>query len=709
MDGKVSGSENAFDDAMKNVVQKLPVSTCLGLTCAQYQFSAVASDVKPMPFGSHIKKRQFMQTLIQATYEAGLVLGLSPEDKATAIVENIRYVLGPAAAKADLENVEIRFAETLRGLEALTKGKDSTPGNKEMGIEMFRQLTRSISLQMRKKLHSESGSTEPPAEASAAAQAMPSYFGHFIPTKPIDNNVAELIRLGEDRNLSLNEMKTLYAFSDLHDAYNEAVADEAVMKIPHSFFNAIEGCNTESRLLANIDSRVMKLDWRSAENGNKTGISIAAQRKQWLGESAIRNAKLIGALAAKGFTFLRYDVGGVNLQEGEAVIKARQEMAAGNNKYSPICEEEVLSSLAHFYTETGGGRVFSPSEVMVLGVRAKGALPWMLDFVGQGPVFVPRPTYNPNPSAGLYHSREVLSFDITGPHRYAPMIEALRKHKGSGLVVVPIIGNPFSTTLTEEEEDGFIEVLRENKSLGWFGDHAYRGYNCFKDGSGKVQNIVPTRDVMEKGGFYEESPKDPLTGQMMNFRVTTHSSSKLFNDANGAGTVAANKDTIAFLGDMLRGSFTQAHQRDRRTIPAIVESIDFDAPRRWMGAMNEFDKIVVGKVPGFKDLGSDSPPFKCYDASEWLQKHDLKPADAQHYFMSRSPGLCGIFGGFGPGSNDIFRLGFTGELPERAPLCAQKFVEYANDEEAIKKFKAREDSLTTTFLSALAEIQAMEP
>lgn len=52
------------------------------------------------------------------------------------------------------------------------------------------------------------------------------------------------------------------------------------------------------------------------------------------------------------------------------------------------------------------------------------------------------------------------------------MIEALRKHKGSGLVVVPIIGNPFSTTLTEEEEDGFIEVLRENKSLGWFGDHA---------------------------------------------------------------------------------------------------------------------------------------------------------------------------------------------------------------------------------------------
>lgn len=66
---------------------------------------------------------------------------------------------------------------------------------------------------------------------------------------------------------------------------------------------------------------------------------------------------------------------------------------------------------------------------MVLGMRAKGALPWMLDFVGNGPMFVPRPTYNPNPSAGLYHSRQVLSFDVTGPHRYLPMIQALKRHK----------------------------------------------------------------------------------------------------------------------------------------------------------------------------------------------------------------------------------------------------------------------------------------
>ena len=62
-------------------------------------------------------------------------------------------------------------------------------------------------------------------------------------------------------------MKTLYAFGDLYDAYNESVKDKSVMKIPSSFFNAIEGCDTESRLLANIDSRVLKLDWRSAEYG----------------------------------------------------------------------------------------------------------------------------------------------------------------------------------------------------------------------------------------------------------------------------------------------------------------------------------------------------------------------------------------------------------------------------------------------------------
>lgn len=256
----------------------------------------------------------------------------------------------------------------------------------------------------------------------------------------------------------------------------------------------------------------------------------------------------------------------------------------------------------------------------------------------------------------------------------------------------------------------FVFAEYVNKSLLFF--------LCESGGIGVADNgqhnnttalvLANSLDVLEKGGFYEESPRNPQTGEMMNFRVTTHSSSKLFNDASGSGTVAAHKDTIHFLGDMLRGSFTQAHQRDRRTIPAIVENLDYDAPRRWMGAMDEFDKIVAGKVSGFRDLGSDCPPFKCYDASEWLKKHDFHPEQAQHYFMSRSPGLCGIFGGFGPGSSEIFRLGFTGEAPERAPMCAQRFIEYSNDDQAIAKFKAREDMLTKSFYVALDEINEAE-
>merc|ERR1711871_1652808 len=94
-----------------------------------------------------------------------------------------------------------------------------------------------------------------------------------------------------------------------------------------------------------------------------------------------------------------------------------------------------------------------------------------------------------------------------------------------------------------------------------------------------------------------------------------------------------HKHTISFLGDMLRGSFTQAHQRDRRTIPAIVGNIDWDAPRRWMGAMEAFDMTVAGRVKGFRDLGADCPPFKTWDASEWLKKHDLHPEEALHYLQ----------------------------------------------------------------------------
>ena len=203
--------------------------------------------------------------------------------------------------------------------------------------------------------------------------------------------------------------------------------------------------------------------------------------------------------------------------------------------------------------------------------------------------------------------------------------------QGGGVVVLPIIGNPLSTTLTEEEEAGFIEVLQENQRLAFVADHAYRGYNKMgdvKEGGGltvrgdsplrglgiwrvrngshdlssfisyhfshtlldilfllliyifvsfilcvplnisrvTIQDIngVVTRDVMEHGGFYDESPLDAKTGKLKHLRLTLHSSSKLFNDASGPGTCAGHRDTMAFLGDMLRGSYTQAHARDRK-------------------------------------------------------------------------------------------------------------------------------------------------
>lgn len=690
------------------VIRSLTTPICVGLTTAQYLISGSKEDVKAMSYGAHMKKAAFFNTLNKATYQACRALGLSPSDCAKQIIENLKFVLGPSSKHIDFVQVLKRFEEGLSQIKALEKEKP-TLNNAEVRSRMFNELSSSVSKQMRKKLFEHDGCIDAPVAAISASEADPTgTFGEFTPTIPIENTIKEIISLGEARNCQYNHMDVLIAFDELLDAYNDACKNKKVFRMPQSFFESIGRGENEARLLANVDPRVLKLDWRVAEMKNTNGISIAAMRKQWLGESAIRNAKLIAELTKRGFSFLRYDVGGVGLPEADAVVEARKALASGNNKYSPIAEADVLDALSGFYSETSAGRKFHPSEVMVLGVRAKGALPWMLDFVGQGPVFVPRPTYNPNPSAALYHSREVLSFDITGPHRYAPMIEALAKHKGGGLIVLPIIGNPYSTILTEEEEQGFIDVLRSNKVMGFFGDHAYRGYNTHKDDTGKIQYIAPTRDVMEKGGFYDESPRDPVTGEMRNFRVTTHSSSKLFNDASGCGTVAAHKHTISFLGDMLRGSFTQAHQRDRRTIPAIVENIDFDAPRRWYGAMEAFNKIVDGKVPGFRDLGADCPPFKTWDATEWLRKHDLHPEEAQHYFMSRSPGLCGIFGGFGPGSNEIFRLGFTGEAPERAPLCAEKFIEYANDDKAIAMFKAKEDELTKVFYKALNEIQEAE-
>jgi hypothetical protein len=137
-------------------------------------------------------------------------------------------------------------------------------------------------------------------------------------------------------------------------------------------------------------------------------------------------------------------------------------------------------------------------------------------------------------------------------------------------------------------------------------------------------------------------------------------------------------------------------------IPAIVKHLDYNACARWMANMQLFSGKTAGRVPGFRALGYDCPPFLCYDASEYLAAHNLGPEKAQQYFMSRAPGLCGIFGGFGPGSAHVFRLGFTGEAdPVRVALAADKFVEYVNDVEAIAQFKAQSDDLTKNYYRLL--------
>lgn len=261
-------------------------------------------------------------------HDCYVLSGLSPKECAQQIVENLKYVLGPSASKIDLDYVLNRFEEGLTEIKTLEKQKNSSA---ETRSRMFNELSSSISKKMRKKLYDQVGSTHPPTDAQAAALAAPKvgYFGKFIPNKPIENKITELIRLGEKRNCQHSHMDVLYAFSEIYDAYNKAVKNQTVFKMPKSFFDVIEEGDNEARLLANVDPRVLKLDWRRAEIGNSNGISVAAMRKQWLGESAIRNAKLIAELTKKGFTFLRYDVGGVGLPEAEAVIQARKDLAAG--------------------------------------------------------------------------------------------------------------------------------------------------------------------------------------------------------------------------------------------------------------------------------------------------------------------------------------------------------------------------------------------
>ena len=80
MDGpvyKTELSKDAAGEAMNKVIRNLTNAICLGLTSSQYVFSGDTSEIKAMPYGAHLKKKSFINTLNKATYQAGRSLALS--------------------------------------------------------------------------------------------------------------------------------------------------------------------------------------------------------------------------------------------------------------------------------------------------------------------------------------------------------------------------------------------------------------------------------------------------------------------------------------------------------------------------------------------------------------------------------------------------------------------------------------------------------
>ena len=114
MDGPIYTTElsnDAAKEAMTKVIRNLTNCICLGLTSAQYHLSGTTADLTAMPYGVHLKKSQFLNTLNVATYQACRALGLPSKDVATQIVENLKYVMGPAGAKIDLDAIRDRFED----------------------------------------------------------------------------------------------------------------------------------------------------------------------------------------------------------------------------------------------------------------------------------------------------------------------------------------------------------------------------------------------------------------------------------------------------------------------------------------------------------------------------------------------------------------------------------------------------------------------
>jgi hypothetical protein len=70
------------------------------------------------------------------------------------IVENLKYVLGPAASKIDLEEIRTKFEEGIFAIKTLEQNKP-TLDNAEVRNRLFNQMSDRLSKKMRKQLWNE--------------------------------------------------------------------------------------------------------------------------------------------------------------------------------------------------------------------------------------------------------------------------------------------------------------------------------------------------------------------------------------------------------------------------------------------------------------------------------------------------------------------------------------------------------------------------
>jgi hypothetical protein len=176
----------------------------------------------------------------------------------------------------DLPLLQRHFEDGLEDIMRLRKS-DSVYSRNELFEQLSDKLMRTMLFN--KLSRSEVGSTHPPTDAQAAAMAVPTKFGEFVPIKPVENKVKFLIDIGLDvLNVSVEDAKArdlsiLYSFSELYDEYNKCVATQSPFRLPASFFKIIDGCPDETRLLTNIVSAAFL--WAPPDLTNWTTIARA--------------------------------------------------------------------------------------------------------------------------------------------------------------------------------------------------------------------------------------------------------------------------------------------------------------------------------------------------------------------------------------------------------------------------------------------------